>query len=391
MRKCKNFIDSYLHYTRALESPTSYHTWCAISVISACLRRKTWINMGHFNIYPNMYIVLVGPPGKCKKSVAINASMELIEDYNEIKISADSITREALIQDIKKSETQIQVDINNEQRIQFHSSVTIVSKELSVFLGEQNQGLLSLLTDLYDCPNKWEYKTKNKGIDTCYGIWLSLLGASTPTWLVGSISTAAIGGGFTSRVIFIVEDKERHKNPFPFLTKEDLVLREELKSDLEKISIISGEMTLSSEAFHFVEDWYRNNEHGNMDSRFAGYYERKQLHLLKVAQVLSASESSKRIIEINHVKGALALLDKAEVKMKGAFGAAGRSTVAADIDEILQTIIRSEKISKEQLMRATWMNIHPTEFDVVIKSLQDMNQIKVTIGETDGKVYYTPV
>lgn len=384
-RKCENFIESYLHYTRALESPTSYHSWCAMSVISACLRRKVWVNMGHFNIYPNMYVVLVGPPGMCKKSVAINAAMGLIEDYNEIKVSADSITREALIQDIKKSESQIQIG----DKIQFHSSVTIVSKELSVFLGEQNQGLLSLLTDLYDCPNKWEYKTKNKGIDTCYGIWLSLLGASTPSWLVGSISQAAIGGGFTSRVVFVVEDKERQKNAFPKLEPEDIILREHLMRDLEKISMISGEMKLSKEAIDFVTYWYNTNFHNNVDHRFAGYYERKQLHLLKVSQILSSAESDDRLINLTHVKKALEHLDKAEVKMKGAFGAAGRSSVAADIDEILQTIIRSELIERSQLLKAVWMNVHPDEFTTVIKTLHEMEQIE-TVIKADGKIYYKP-
>jgi len=162
MRRCKDFISSYMEYTAKSESPESYHRWCAMSIIASAVRRQVWIDMGFFRVYPNMYIVLVGPPGRCRKSVAINTATNLIQGLSDIRVSADAITREALIRAIKLSETQTEIG----NKIYMHSSITIISKELSVFLGTNNSDLLSLLTDLYDNPDMWEYRTKNSGIDT---------------------------------------------------------------------------------------------------------------------------------------------------------------------------------------------------------------------------------
>jgi len=339
--------------------------------------------MGYFNFFPNMYVVLVSPPGRCRKSVAINTASNLAKDLSDVIISADSTTREALILELDRSSRII--DLNGVPYT--HSSVTIISKELSVFLGVGNHDLLSLLTDLYDCPSKWEYKTKNKGINTVHGVWLNMLAASTPTWLIGSIPVTAIGTGFTSRVIFVVEEDVRFKNYRPKLTQRELRLRDELSVMLEQISMMKGEFNFSPAADEFLQQWYDSENTKSEDPRFAGYYERKQAHLIKVSMIVAASDMSEGVIEKHHVQNALKLLNDAEVNMVKAFGAVGRSTIAADIDEILNMIVDAEIIERGQLIKATRMNVHPREFDNIIGLLKAGGDIEEIVK--NGKVFYT--
>lgn len=380
MRKCKNWLDSFMDYTEHTEPPDSYHQWSALSTIAACLRRQVWVDMGSFEVYPNMYVVLVGPPAT-RKNAAIKLSTNLALKIDGIRITADAITREALIRAITTSKAQTISSINEPYE---HCSVTIVSKELSVFLGTRNTDLLALLTDLYDCHDKWEYRTKNMGIDTIHNEWLNLLGGTTPLSFAGIVPLEAIGTGFTSRVIFVVEDKPRARIARPFL---DSALKEKLAYDLEQISMMCGEMKFTPEGEAWFVYWYEKaNEKRSHDTRFEGYYGRKHIHLLKVAMIISASFSNDMIITETHLKSALYLIEQLEDRMIEAFGAAGRSILAQDIDVVLKYIQDNKTISRNQLLKAVWRDVNPKDIDIVIKSLCEMKMIKPVFDK--GMTFY---
>jgi len=373
MRKCENWLDTYREYTAKAESPDSYHLWCGLSVIAACLRRQVWMNMGHFLVYPNMYIVLVGPPG-CRKNSAMNIAINLAFNLEDVRFSADATTREALIKAIAESIATIELD-NKEPYV--HSSLTIISPELSVFLGTKNTDLLSLLTTFYDNHNKWIYRTKGQGTDTIYGEWLNMLGGTTPEWLVGSVPMNAIGGGFTSRVIFVVEDGPRHRKAIPRLSAHEEKLRVDLAADLETISMMKGEMTFSDEGERWFVNWYEKSPHkSSSDMRFVGYFDRRHIHLLKAAMLISASFGNEKIITELHLRSALYILEQHEEKMVNAFGSAGRSVHAPDIDFMLKCISDLKVVSREQLLKAVWREISPKDIDIVLKTLIDMKHIE---------------
>lgn len=386
MRQCKNWLETYLEYTFLTEPPDNYHLWCGVSALAACLRRQVWIDMGFFNVYPNMYIVLVGPPAT-RKNTAINIATRLAFKLEDVRISADATTREALIRAIGASKFQSMLPNKDPYE---HCSLTIISKELSVFLGSNNHDLLSLLTDLYDCHDKWEYRTKNMGIDTIHNEWLNLLGGTTPTWLVGSVPMDAIGGGFTSRVIFVVENTPRKRVALPVLTQKERDLQVKLLTDLQKIALMCGEMKLTSEAKLWFTNWYENdNTKASTDVRFDGYYGRKHIHLLKAAMTISASWSNNMIIAQEHLETSLDMLESLEGRMIEAFGAAGRNILAQDIDVVLKYIQEQGRLSRDQLLKSVWRDVNPKDIDIVLKTLQDMNHIKVVRDATTGVIFYT--
>lgn len=341
--------------------------------------------MAYWQIYPNLYVVLIGPPG-CRKTVAINIATKLVEDFPDVIVSPDSITREALIRELELSARLQEMGTKSDKIVVTHSSITVVSKELATFIGVANNDFLVLLTDIYDCPSIWEYKTKNKGTNKLFNVWLNLLGASTPSWLMGSIPLPYIGGGFTSRIIFVVEHQPRHKKAWPELTDREKILKESLKLDLEKLSMIRGEFIPSSEAKIIFEQWYEEIDIEMTDSRFKGYSARKHIQILKVALILAACDNSEGIIETHHIKLATTLLDNLEKNMIDAFGTVGRSIIAADIDEITSIMRTVKVIERRQLQKTTKMNIHPKEFDNVISLLIATGEVEVDSRE--GKTIY---
>ena len=203
-RVLNDWLSGYIEYTSGSEPPLSYHTWVGISIIAGALQRRCKLQWGFECIYPNMYVILVGPSGRARKGVALGLGKDILASTG-IAMSSEAITKEALIRAMRGSITNFQ---GADGIIKFHCSITAFSEELSVFLGQNDIKFLANLTDWYDSKDKWTYETKGSGTDELQGVCFNLLGATAPDWLQSMLPQEAVGGGFTSRVIFIVEDKK---------------------------------------------------------------------------------------------------------------------------------------------------------------------------------------
>ena len=173
-RKLNDWLESYLLYTENSEPPKLFHVWTGISTIAAALQRKCTLNWGRLRFFPNMYIVLVGPPGKVRKGTAMSFGRNLLSRLG-IKMAAESTTREALVREIMNSQETLMNDETG--AISFHSSLTVYAPELVVFLGYNQQQLMMDLTDWFDCgqgpEGTWTYRTKHQGSDDIIGAGIS--------------------------------------------------------------------------------------------------------------------------------------------------------------------------------------------------------------------------
>lgn len=294
-RKLPNWIDSYMEYTKESEPPELFRKWCAVSVVAAALQRKCRLKWGTINFYPNMYIVLVAPAGKARKGTAMAPARKLLESI-EIPRVAEAVTREALIRTIKNSETTtLSKDPSKPPKI--HSSVTVFSPELTVFLGYNNLQLMSDLTDWFDCAERWAYHTKTQGTDDIRGIYVNLIGATTPDLLRSTLSLDAIGGGLTSRIIFVYEEKKGKTVPFPMMSEEEKALEDLLRYDLERILQMQGDFKVTKKFLDLWGDWYTAQDGVSPFKGFSphaldGYIERRPTQVLKLSMIMSAAKSS---------------------------------------------------------------------------------------------------
>ena len=67
----------YQDFTKRTEPPPNYHAWSLIGAISALLGKKCYIPQGHFTVFPNLYIVLVGQAAM-RKSTALNIAKNFV-------------------------------------------------------------------------------------------------------------------------------------------------------------------------------------------------------------------------------------------------------------------------------------------------------------------------
>ncbi len=359
-RLLPDWIDGFMEYTDNTEPPDSYRVWTAISTIAGILQRKCYLVYGMETIYPNMYICLVGPPGRCRKGTAMRPGYRFLIDLG-IKLAAESITREALVRELQECEEAV---IMEDGSMKMHSSLTIVSQELAVFLGYKQETLMADLTDWYDCAENWVYRTKNKGTDTIKNLYVNLLGATTPISLQESMPMVAIGGGLASRILFIYEEKKGKVVPYSGLSNEQKKIKKKLDIDIQRIYAMQGQFKYSTDWFEAYVDWYsiseRQIELGNpviSDPRFGGYVERRATHLRKLCIILAASRGNcNYTIELEDFQRALTMLTNIETNMPHTFSGIGRSDISELQREVSADIITAGRVTFAELMETHHYN-----------------------------------
>jgi hypothetical protein len=374
MRSVSNWIDSYLLFMKNTEPAAAYDKWTAHSIIAAALRKKVRLPYGRINYYPNLYVLFVSEPGVARKSQAISFGVKMLSEIPDVVMSADQITKQALLQDLESAAMDEPMPSGESFR---HSSISIISKEFESFIGQKNNNteMIVFLTDMFDCnemPTK--YRTKNSGSNVIPSVFVNLLAATTPQSLASSLPATAVGGGLASRILFIWANDKKCKSPKPSMTKEEKILQEKLLSDLYQISRIAGDYSMSEEADRKWQDWYmkfdeRDKNRICLDSAFAGWYSRKPMYTLKMAINRAASESNDLIIEWSHIKKAISDIESVEHEMGLVFRAIGKSDVTGEVDQVMQLIIDYKMISEQKLMSMVWRDIDSQKFENVISTV----------------------
>ena len=388
-RQNKDWIEAYLEYTFNSEPPHMYHVWSAISVISAVLQRKCAFPWGNLTFYPNMYVVLVGPSGKARKGTAMNFALGFLEDIG-VHLAAESTTREALIRALADAKDDM-IDPNIGEST-MHSSLTIFSPELTVFLGYQNHQLLSDLTDWYDCRRKWIYRTKLSGTDTIEGVYVSLLGATTPELIRTSLPMDAIGGGLTSRIVYVYEARKGKIVILPEVGKRELELHRTLTNDLQMIHMLRGNFTSTA---GFLEEWAKwysvqDDNPPFTDTNFAGYLERRPNHIMKLSMIISASEGDSMMITEHHIERAIKILNMTESKMPLTFMGVGRGQHSDTMSDVLVEIMTRKVVLKSELLELFYRDADSWLMDKFLETFSGMKYITMQNVGKDWKITFIP-
>lgn len=360
-----------MEYTLNTEPARQFHEWVSLSVITMALRKKVWFRFGRIRLHPNLFVVLVSEPGVARKTQAITYGEEIVHEVSAIITSADAITPQAMLEDLEISKTE---ETMPDATILTHNSLSVISSEFESFLGQkkENTKMLVLLTDLYDCKIRpYRYRTKGAGTNVIASPYLTLVAGTTPESLASSFPSAAIGGGLTTRILFIWADGKYKKVDVPEISPEILELKKHLIHDLTVISRIVGAYTYTKESRKWWEDWYASFDELSpqrlcKDPTFRGWYTRKPTLMLKVGMLLAAAKSNTLVVGVPELEEAVTRIERVEATMHKSFAAVGRSEITPDVALVMQIVQRQKAISEKQLMSLVWRDIDDKKFDNVM-------------------------
>ena len=344
-RKLDDWLTTYSDYTSEQESPSLFHFWVGASVIASALGRSVFMDKGYYNLFPNLYVVLVGASAQVRKTVAINIGYGVYRSaFTDAMLISQRGTTESMI--------SLMVSKYGKEGV---SEGVIVSDELEVFLGGQTRAvdLVQLLTKWYDCPAKFDYHTMMRGREEMNNVCCNLMAGTTPQGLKEGLPKHAIGGGFTSRVVFVYQEKPERKSALPEISREQKEMREMLVHDLRIISKLEGEFKLTPDGREWYVNWYERIFHPEniMHVSLDGYYGRKPDTLLKTAMILAISKSNKLKIGEIELRMALKALGKNEKYMGNIVKLVQMTEVGVELEKVVRNISKRDKIDFITLTR----------------------------------------
>jgi len=352
-RNFKDWIPAYLDYASVTEAPRRMHFWSAVGTIAGALRRRVWVDQIRYVWYPSFYIIFVAPPGIVAKSTTIDIATDLLRQLPHIKFGPNSITWQALVTAFSEASEEF------EFAAEWHpmSPLTLVASELGSLVNPQDRDMVNLLIEMWDGKKSYNKITKTSGKDAINAPWINIMAGTTPHWVADNMPQAMIGGGLSSRCVFIYADQKERYIAFveDMVGKEDAKLRLALIEDLDRISSMAGPFVIDKAA----KDWEKvryelfwKDAASRMDDQMLeGYAARKQTHLFKVAMVLSAAQNDARVITLDHLQLAETMLNDLEKDMHKVFSRIGRTEDSMQAERFIEYVKRKGAVSYEEAYR----------------------------------------
>ena len=342
-RNHKNWLTAYYHYTRHSESPDLFHFWTGVSTIAGALRRQVWIEEFYYQWTPNFYIIMVAPAGIVSKSTSARIGMKLLERVPGVTFGPKSMTWQGLT--IALQDAQKMIPIGLEGDFLNMSAITCVVSELGTFLRPQDKEMIDVLTDLWDGQlENWTRKLKSSDTNI-ENPWINVIACTTPSWMEDNYTEAMVGGGLTSRIVFVYGEEKRHLMAHPSDVIDPVEFAEagdKLVEDLIEISQIQGQYEYQPDAKAWSKNWYDTHwttrpEH-MASKRYDGYRARKQSHIHKLAMVVAAAQRNELYLTKDDLIIADNMTSGLENSMTKVFQSIGSSESARHVSEILSYI-----------------------------------------------------
>lgn len=366
-RKCENWIQSFMEWSMPRsESPENYLFWTGLFSLAAVIRKHVKIPrkyLGGWECFPNIYLILVGPPGVARKSTTQDFGDSIIRKISNLPASPTIVTQASLMTELVES---------------IDGSIYISVGELASLIQKSKTEMYEFLTDGYDTRKPITGRTIYRGKEEVANPCINLFACTQPVWIQENMPSSVITGGFARRAIFVFEDAPRQYQMYYNKVIENAgglekfdKLEEDLINDLEYISTIEGEFEIPDDAHQFMEDWYQTNARKtkHVDPRIQGYWGNRHVHAHKIAMLLHLAWSDELVLHIEDFKMAIACLENIEKRLLSVFSHIGKNTYSLDLDAIREFIKNRGSATKADIHKSFQATAAPKMIDELIGGL----------------------
>ena len=358
------------------------YLWAGLSCIAAQLARNVYIPFGNGKIYPNLYVMFVGDPGK-RKSTAIKDLKKRIKAAGYQNICGDKVTMQKYLLDLAGVG---EGSIEGSNITEFNLGITLGTNdyvesyinqdEFSDFIGINNYPFISLLGNFWDIDEPYVYRTKNGQSIEIPSPIVNILGATTPSQFNTIFPPAISEQGFLSRLIIvnIPESKRKIARPLP----SDASVIEKVVDGLKAVRKLSGELVMSDAVWAKLEEIYLSWQPVE-DTRFAHYSTRRHTQLLKLCILATCSRYTIEM-SVDDVVFANTLLSFTEHFMPQALGQFGKNK-DGDVSSKIITYLKStfpQAKSVAEIIKPVSTEIKVQELMALLNSLVLADKIVAT-------------
>lgn len=392
-RHFENWLTAYVRYASCSEAPKMIHFWAGVSAVAGALRRKVYFDQVKFQWYPSFFIIFVGPPAVITKSTTADGSMDLLKAVPGIKFGPNSVTWQKLSETLANSCESFE----DGEEWKPMSAVTFVASELGSLIDFEDAGMVNFLIELWDGKKSYEKQTKTSGSETIEAPWVNILGCTTPQWIAANMNATTMGGGFTSRCIFVYGNKK--ERPVAYIDEmappDYADMKAKLTQDLESIATrLVGSYKLTDEARVWGRDWYRNlwayDYKAENPDWLNGYIGRKQAHLHKLALVYAAAQRDELVITRDDLQICNLMLQELEPSMNLVFERAGRGEESIQADRLIAILKAKGSMTYQEAFKELHAYFpHAKGLEDVLSGIVKAGYAFVDVGKNPPILRYT--
>lgn len=387
----RDYIDAFLEHTEPLSSPPLFRLWGAIATVAGALERKVWIRSLGSTLFPNMYTILVAPPGVGKTEITwrIRKLWESLEDHH---IASTSVTKASLIDELADANRRW-VDPGSANPVTHFNSLAMCINELGVLLPAYENEFMNTLTDLWDCKHYSERRRTSKIEIDIANPQLNLVAACTPSYLTSVLPEGAWDQGFLSRTMLVYSGERQLRSLFA----EQSFDKDEynaLESSLLDIANLYGELNFTSEAAQAMDNFHMTDGEPKPDHpKLLSYNIRRTVHLLKLCMVSSVSRTDSLVIEMQDFERAYNWLIEVEQAMPDIFKAMSQGGAGKTMEDAWHFIFTAhakegKPILKHRLINFLQERVPVHNIQTTIDMMEQGKMIEKRL--TPGGEAYTP-
>ena len=366
------------------EACDAFHFGVLKTIISIIIGKRCYVYNGR-NLYPNFYIVLIGPTKKARKSTARHRGEKLLEDIDEsVKILRGLSTPEGLIkvltvpeqddENLQLMEEMLGQTDTDTEGFRLLIAIDEFANLLKKAKRETSAGLIQTLTNLYDCPKSLDLPTRNNPLSAINPV-VSMICLSTHQWLERYLDIDDIHGGFVNRHTFYLhESTQPIPNPKePDKDKLDMITNQ-IASIRKRVNGKHIRFRFDDSAKVILDDWYiKNFNKVYEDEIIEDALQRIDENVRKLALLYAVLENDEEdtFIKAEQLEAAIEVGNYWERSALSIFKDFNLDKQAKNEQVLLQRIMDKPR-SKRELRQSTTRQMNGADFlkafDAILKS-----------------------
>ena len=359
-----------MEYMSYMETAYSYDFWCALWALGVGAGRDVYVDRPNSPVRLNWFIILAAEAGVTRKSTAVSSISSLLGGTYPLLAG-------------KTSPESLELYLHDASRERGAATAHFAVSELVTILGREGymSTMPGLLTDLYDCADhRISPGTMKTGELIHERVYVTFLSASTPAWLVTAINPSVIEGGFTSRVIFVVDDNRKRAIAWPKLRSEGNQKRvfDKLQQTVE-VARGHGPITISKGGLKKFTSWYTNRA-THADPFQSSFEAREDDHCLRLCGCLAINDGTHEI-QARHIGIGIKIISQVKSRANSIFGGdfSERARIASGLGRVRDILIESgsDGIKHSDLQRRIIRRLDAKELKLLINVMHECGMVQI--------------
>lgn len=332
-----DLIKDFLALTDNGLSPQTFRTWAILPAIGAMLNRKVWTTIRKgAPIYPNLFVLLVGPPGS-GKSVAVDAARSLLQTQSQLEIAPSSTSYEMFIHTLSERSKVLGEP----------ASSALFLSEWGTFMRNPEPDFCAMMADIFDCKD-YKHAVLSREEDIVKDAFVNICACCTPAWFAEGFPPNSYEQGLPTRFQFVYCDTKPDSaaddfcfDPTPSDPLDDPMINA-LFPLLSAITDMRGYIPWDAAAASLANKWKRAGMPPMpTDPMLTGYNTRRPLHIAKLCMIVVAARHPERpIIERPDLECAMEMLFAVETNMPIALQFSGGNPYQLRIGQLYNFVER---------------------------------------------------